>query len=115
MVVGLIAGIIPGNVRLKACRNPFIMVVCVIVCIISGNVRLRAMRTQLSAIWTHNLAHIVSVVSNGSGYLNRHHTGKCQANGTPFLINLMFRPHALRVGSGHETNMSLGSIRWLAR
>ena len=88
------------------------MVVCVIAGIIPGNVKLRAMRTHL---WTQNLAHIVSVVSKSSGYPNRHHTGKCQANGTPFLINLMFRPHALRVGSGHETNMSLGSIRWLAR
>ena len=69
------------------------------------------MRTHLLAVsvWTHSLAHIVSVVSYGSGYLNRHHTGKCQANGSPFLINLMPRPHPLRVGSGHETNMGLQS------
>ena len=43
MVVGLIAGIIPGNVILKAYRNPFIMVVVGLIAgIIPGNVRLRA-------------------------------------------------------------------------
>ena len=74
------------------------------------------MRTHLLAIWTHNLAHIITVVSYGSGlsygsgYLNRHRTGKYQANGSPFLINRMPRPHALRVGSGHETNMGLQSV-----
>ena len=31
-------------------------------------------------------------------------------HGSPFLVDLMPRPHALRVGSGHETNMGLQSV-----
>ena len=50
------------------------MMMGLIACLIP--VRLRAIGTHLLAIWTQN-SHIISVVSYGNGYPNRHHTGKC--------------------------------------
>ena len=65
MVVGLIACIIPGDVILKAYRNPFIMVVGLIACIIPGNVRLRATYENLSVSYMDSkfdTYHIGSII-----------------------------------------------------